>query len=129
MWLTSYCLSSTQEDWLADSSDSIVENTLRRDYLLIKLQELEDSKSGKDAEAALRAIDAAVSTDDTRFLKFLEQAGALPIIYKVLRRKEGKPSPLVAASLLCKFAKHQIGFRQTSYGNLVALSTKPRHLS
>lgn len=111
---------------MADGSDCIVENTLRRDYLLIKLQELEDSKSVKSAEAALRAIDAAVPMDDTRFLRFLEQAGALPIIYEVLKRKEGKPSPLVAASLLCKFAKHHIGFRRTSYGHIIASPTKPR---
>lgn len=91
--------------------------------MLIQLQELEDSETSKAAEAAIRAIDAAVSSDDTRFLRFLEQAGTLPIIYQVLKRKEDKPSALVAASLLCKFAKHYIGFRRTAYGHVFASAT------
>jgi hypothetical protein len=127
MWFTSYCLTNTQadEDWFAGSSECIVQNTLRRDYLLIQLQALEDSETSKAAEAAIRAIDAAVSSDDIRFLRFLEQAGTLPIIYEVLNRKEDKPSTLVAASLLCKFAKHHIGFRRTAYGHVVAPAMRP----
>jgi hypothetical protein len=127
MWFTSYCLSPAQKsdecDWSTDNSDCLVTNTLRRDYLLVQLQELQDSTTAEAAEAALRAIDEEVSTDEPKFLKFLQQAGTLPIIYEVLNRKEdGKPSPLVAASLLFKFAENEIGFVKTPQGQVIAKS-------
>jgi hypothetical protein len=125
MWQLSCCGSVVQEnDWSSDSNEEIIKNTLLRDYLLMKLQELEDSQTSKDAEEAIQAIDEAVSEDDSKLLRFLFQAGAQSSIYETLSRENGKPSPLVAASLLCKFARHNIGFRQTIYGPVV--DTTPR---
>lgn len=117
MWQVSCCGTLIHNDeWSSDSNEEIIKNTLRRDYLLLKLQELEDSKTSKDAEDAIQAIDQAVHEDETRFLLFLSQAGAQAIIYEALNREKNRPSPLVAASILCKFARHNIGFRQSMYG-------------
>lgn len=107
------------KEFSSESNEEIIKNTLRRDFLLLKLQELEDSQTSKEAEEAIQAIDEVVSEDDVRLLWFLYQARAQSIIYKALSRKNDRPSPLVAASLLCKFAKHNIGFRQTIYGPIV----------
>jgi hypothetical protein len=96
-------------DW-SSSSENIVEGTLRREHLLVKLQELEDSQSAQSAEAALKAMDEAVSEDDALYLKWMERAGTISIIQEVLKREQDqRPSALVAAPLLHKFAKHQIG--------------------
>jgi len=95
-------------DW-SSSSENIVQGTLRREHLLVKLQELEDSESSDDAESALRAMNEAVSEDDALYLKWMERAGTLSIIQEVLQRQQDqRPSPLVVAPLLHKFAKHQI---------------------
>mmetsp|Transcript_25445 Transcript_25445/g.71442 ORF Transcript_25445/g.71442 Transcript_25445/m.71442 type:complete len:139 (-) Transcript_25445:126-542(-) len=110
---TSWCNQEPEEeiiDW-SSSSENIVEGTLRREHLLVKLQELEDSQSSQGAEAALKAMDEAVSEDDALYLKWMERAGTLSIIQEVLKREQDqRPSALVAAPLLHKFAKHQIGF-------------------
>jgi hypothetical protein len=96
-------------DW-SSSSENIVEGTLRREHLLVKLQELQDSQSSQGAEAALKAMDEAVSEDDALYLKWMERAGTLSIIQEVLKREQDqRPSALVAAPLLHKFAKHQLG--------------------
>lgn len=97
-------------DW-SSSSENIVEGTLRREHLLVKLQELEDSQSSDSAESALRAMDEAVSEDDALYLKWMEKAGTLSIIQEVLKREQNqRPSPLVVAPLLHKFAHHEIGY-------------------
>lgn len=107
-----WCNSEPEEeiiDW-SSSSENIVEGTLRREHLLIKLQELEDSESSQTAESALQAMNEAVSEDDALYLKWMERAGTLSIIQEVLQREQDRrPSPLVAEPLLHKFAKHQIG--------------------
>jgi hypothetical protein len=96
----------TTIDWAGMSSDCIVEATLRRDYLLVKLQELVDS--------------------EITYLRFLQQAGTLKILHQVLNRDKEGPSPLVAAPLLYKFAKHDIGFQRTvpQTGRVVACERK-----
>lgn len=108
----SWCNSEPEEeiiDW-SSSSENIVEGTLRREHLLMKLQELEDSESSQTAESALQAMNEAVSEDDALYLKWMERAGTLSIIQEVLQREQDRrPSPLAAAPLLHKFAKHQIG--------------------
>lgn len=108
----SFCDEDPEEeliDW-ASSSENIVEGTLRREHLLVKLQELKDSDSSQSAEEALREMDEAVSEDDALYLKWMERAGTLSIIQEVLKREqERRPSPTVAAPLLHKFAKHDIG--------------------
>lgn len=120
MWQFSCCGNLISgEDWSSDGEEMIIENTLRRDFLLVKLQEIEDSTTSLGAENAITAIDGAVSADETKLLRFLAQAGTQSIIYEALNREKGRPSRLVAASLLCKFAKHSIGFRQTIYGPVV----------
>ena len=119
MWLSCCGTVVHRDEWSSDSNEEIIKNTLRRDYLLLKLQELEDSKTTKDAEDAIQAIDEAVHEDEARFLHFLSQAGAQSLIYEALNRQNNRPSPLVAASLLCKFARHNIGLRQTIYGPVI----------
>jgi hypothetical protein len=116
----------TTIDWAGMSSDCIVEATLRRDYLLVKLQELVDSKSAETAQAAIQAMDAAVAEDEITYLRFLQQAGTLKILHQVLNRDKEGPSPLVAAPLLYKFAKHDIGFQRTvpQTGRVVACERK-----
>jgi len=115
LFCKAWCNSEPEEeiiDW-SSSSENIVQGTLRREHLLMKLQELEDSQSSDTAESALKAMDEAVSEDDALYLKWMERAGTLSIIQEVLKREQDRrPSPLVAAPLLHKFAKHQIGCTQ-----------------
>ncbi len=112
LFCKTWCNSEPEEeiiDW-SSTSENIVEGTLRREHLLMKLQELEDSQSSDTAESALKAMDEAVSEDDALYLKWMERAGTLSIIQEVLKREQDRrPSPLVVAPLLHKFAKHQIG--------------------
>ena len=95
-------------DW-SGSSETIVEGTLKREHLLVKLQELEDSESSDSAEAALKAMDEAVSEDDDLVLRWMQKAGTPLVIEQVLTREQEdrRPSPVAAASLLDKFAKHK----------------------
>ena len=124
-----WCNSEPEEeiiDW-SSSSENIVEGTLRREHLLMKLQELEDSESSQTAESALLAMNEAVSEDDALYLKWMERAGTLSIIQEVLQREQDRrPSPLVAAPLLHKFAKHQIG--RPSQQRSTPATTGPSHL-
>lgn len=109
-----WCNSEPEEDIIdwESSSENIVEGTLRREHLLVKLQELEDSQSAQGAELALQAMNEEVSEDDALYLKWLAKAGTLAIIHEVLlREKERRPSQVVVAPLLHKFAKHDIGWR------------------
>jgi hypothetical protein len=108
-------------DW---TSEDLVESTLRREHLLFNLQELQDSTSAQSAEAALQAMDDAVTEDDDLYLKFLNQAGYLSIVQEVLAREQSRPSPLVAAPLLYKFAKHDIGYQRTESGQIVECERK-----
>lgn len=115
-------------DWNS-SSENIVQGTLRREHLLVKLQELEDSQSSDGADAALRAMDEAVSEDDALYLKWMERAGTLSIIQEVLQREqEQRPSPLVVAPLLHKFAKHQIGCTPRPPASITARSRLVKYL-
>jgi len=105
-----WCDPSQEEeiiDW-SGSSETIVEGTLRREHLLVKLQELEDSQSAHSAESALKALNAALSEDDALYLRWMQRAGTVSVIQKVLTREDQKcrPRPSVAAPLLTKFAKH-----------------------
>lgn len=96
-------------DW-SSSSENIVEGTLRREHLLVKLQELEDSESADGAESALKEIDEALSGDDELYLRWMQRAGTLSVIQEVLTRDQNRrPSASVAEPLLHKFAKHQLG--------------------
>jgi hypothetical protein len=114
-----WCDSCPEIDWSV-YGDDLVESTLRRDYLLVRLQELVDSKTAQEAESALRAMDEALDEDDAIYLHFLDQAGTLSILEEVLNREKNQPSPLVAAPLLYKFAKHEIGYKRTGSGRVVA---------
>ena len=119
-----YCEDCPEIDWSGTGQD-IVELTLRRDYLLIKLQDLVDSKSAEDAETALTALNEALDDNkDAVYLQFLNQAGGLAIIHKILNREKDRPSPLVAAPLLYKFAKHGIGYVRSDSGNVIACARK-----
>jgi hypothetical protein len=96
-------------DW-SSSSENIVEGTLRREHLLVKLQELEDSESADGAESALKEIDEALSGDDELYLRWMQRAGTLSVIQEVLTRDQNRrPSASAAEPLLHKFAKHQLG--------------------
>lgn len=106
-----WCDSCPEVDWEGYGED-LVQSTLRRDYLLLKLQDLVDSKSSQQAESALRAMNEAVKEDDTTYLRFLDQAGTLSIVQEVLNREKDRPSRLVAAPLLYKFAKNDIGYQR-----------------
>jgi hypothetical protein len=111
---TAWCSPEPKEeiiDW-SSSSENIVEGTLRREHLLMKLQELEDSESSDGAESALKEINAAISEDDRLYLRWMERAGTLSVIQEVLGRdQDRRPSTSVAAPLLHKFAKHQLGMQ------------------
>ena len=85
-------------------SNSIVEITLHRDYLLLKLQELVDSTCSEDAERAILAMDEASHADDRRLLRFLVRAGTVEILHDVLQRKQGRPSVDVASGLMTKLS-------------------------
>jgi hypothetical protein len=120
LFCSPWCDALPEIDWTV-YGDDIVESTLRRDYLLVKLQELVDSKTAQAAESAVRAMDEALDEDeDAIYLHFLDQAGTLSILEDVLNREKDQPSPLVAAPLLYKFAKHDIGYKRTGSGKVVA---------
>ncbi|KAG7349772.1 hypothetical protein IV203_012369 [Nitzschia inconspicua] len=88
-------------------SNAIVEITLQRDYLLLKLQELVDSKTSRDAELAIRAMDEASSADDVRLMRFLVRAGVISILEDVLERKDGRPSSTIVHPLLKKLTQYE----------------------
>jgi hypothetical protein len=90
-------------------SNAIVEITLQRDYLLLKLQEVVDSTNAEDAERAIRAMDEASSPDDERLMRFLVRAGTVSILEDVLQRspKEQRPSTAVASSFLTKLSAYE----------------------
>jgi hypothetical protein len=87
-------------------SNAIVEITLHRDYLLLKLQDLVDSNTAEDVEQAIQSMDEAANADDQRLLRFLVRAGTLEILHDVLERdlKDGRPSSVVASGLLTKLS-------------------------
>ncbi len=111
-----YCCTEDEldVDGLCYDSNSIVEITLQRDYLLLKLQELVDSKTSQQAERAIRAMDEGCVADDDNLLRFLVRAGTIPILHDVLARdgKEARPSPVVAASLLRKLSNHEASLKK-----------------
>lgn len=99
-------------DW-SSSSENIVEGTLKREHLLVKLQELEDSESSDSAECALKAIDSVLAEDDEVYLRWMQRAGTISIIQSALERDQARrPSSSVAAPLLHKLAKYQLSISQ-----------------
>lgn len=111
-----YCCTEDEldVDGLCYESNSIVEITLQRDYLLLRLQELVDSKTSQQADRAIRAMDETCLAGDDNLLRFLVRAGTIPILHDVLARdgKEARPSPVVAASLLRKLSNHEASIKQ-----------------
>jgi hypothetical protein len=103
-------LENSEED---DCDFCIIEHTLRKDYLFIKLQELSDSTTSEQAEQALHDLESALRIKDTSIMRDLALAGCLGIIHHKLESpsKEERPSPLSAAPLLYKFARHGVGFK------------------
>jgi hypothetical protein len=95
-------------------SNAIVEITLQRDYLLLKLQDLVDSTNTDDAEQAIRAMHEACSPDDKRLMRFLVRAGIISILEDVLQRKDGRPSSAVAAPLLTNLKNQEAELREAS---------------
>jgi hypothetical protein len=106
--------------------NSIVEITLQRDYLLLRLQELVDSETSHEAERAIRAMDEAcggsrsgTSNDDRAagLLRFMVRAGTIPILHDVLARegKESRPSPVVAAPLLTRLSIHEASMKKEKH--------------
>jgi hypothetical protein len=64
-------------DFCGMPSDQIVEIAIRRDFLLLRLQELVDAETREEAEAAVVAMEKEASRD---LLKFLVRAGTVEII-------------------------------------------------
>jgi hypothetical protein len=99
-------------------SNTIVEITLQRDFLLFKLQELVDSTNTEDADKAIRAMDEATgsSADDQRLMRFLLRAGALSILDDVLQRdsKAGRPSLMAAQPLMAKLTQFEASAREAT---------------
>ena len=91
------------------------------------LQDLVDARTTDSAEIALTKLNDSISEEEVTYLKFLDRAGALLVIQEVLTREDNsRPSPKVVAPLLYKFAKHNIGFRRTENGQLVACEEKQK---
>lgn len=86
---------------LCYNGNAIVEITLQRDYLLLRLQDLVDSKTSQDAESAVRAI-----YDECRgrmnLQRFMVRAGTISILQDVLYRpsKQARPSNDVVDPLI-----------------------------
>jgi hypothetical protein len=115
----------------SSSSSMLLQETLRRDFILVKLQQLVDSKTSCDAECILKEMQEAVAelipipsfsspqpqheenVPLMNLLWDLQAVGAIAMIQAVLNRNDGvgRPSPLAAAPLLYEFARHgMIGF-------------------
>lgn len=103
-----YFFNEEELDYDLCDSNAIVEITLHRDYLLLKLQELVDSTKPADAERAIRAMDEASSADDKRLMRFLVRAGVIAILEDVLQRKDGqRPSYDTTRPLLSKLKDYE----------------------
>jgi hypothetical protein len=102
--------------------ESILDKTLRKDFLFFKLDELAETKTKEEAESVLIELNGGLpeGLDNADILRDLEvRAGATSIIHEVLNRDDedddhGCPSPLVAAPLLYKFASLDLGFRRVT---------------
>ena len=82
------------EDYL-DYCDSnkIVELTVRRELLLVELQELVDARTPQQAAAAIAAMDRESGNDD-QLLRFLLRAGTLRILRnRLLKEDEDEGGP------------------------------------
>lgn len=103
-----YFWNEEELDYDLCDGNAIVEITLHRDYLLLKLQELVDSTNPADAERAIRAMNEASSADDKRLMRFLVRAGVIAILEDVLQRKDGqRPSYDATWPLLSKLKDYE----------------------
>jgi hypothetical protein len=114
----------------SSSSSMNLQETLRRDFILVKLQQLVDSKTSSDAECILKEMQEAVAelipipsssspqpheenVPLMNLLLDLQAVGTIAMIHAVLNRNDGvgRPSPMAAAPFLYEFARHgMIGF-------------------
>jgi hypothetical protein len=112
-----FCSWNDEEvDYDLCDSNAIVEITLQRDFLLLKLQELVDSTNTEDADKAIRSMDEASSADDQRLMRFLLRAGTRAILEDVLQRdaKAGRPSVMAAQPLMTKLTQFEEAAREST---------------
>ena len=86
------------------------------------LQQRGPKKRDVEAEAALRELNDSVSEEEVTYLKFLDRAGTLKCVREVLTRDypdKLRASPKAALPLLCKFARHNIGYQRNDAGYLI----------
>lgn len=88
-------------DGICYNGNAIVEITLQRDYLLLRLQDLVDSQTSIKAETAIQAMDDACQSKPN-LQHFLVRAGTISILHDVVQRplKEMRPSMHVVVPLL-----------------------------
>lgn len=72
------------------NSNKIVELTIRRDFLLLKLQELVDAETSQQALSAVAAMNREAGSDD-HLLKFLVRAGTFEILRARLLLNDSPP--------------------------------------
>jgi hypothetical protein len=108
--------SDDELDYDLCDSNAIVEITLQRDFLLLKLQELVDSTNMEDADKAIRAMEEASSADDQPLMRFLLRAGTRSILEDVLQRdaKAGRPSVTAAQPLMTKLTQFEATIRKST---------------
>ena len=68
-----------QIDFCGMPSDQIVEIAVRREFLLLKLQELVDAETPEDAKDAVSGMEKEAKNDE-KLLRFLVRAGTVEII-------------------------------------------------
>lgn len=105
-----YCCTEDEldGDGLCFDSNSIVEITLQRDYLLLKLQELVDCKTPSQANKAVGCMEDACRDDDSLF-RFLIRAGTIPILQDVVTRVDDKAGwPASSLSLSSSSSTSQV---------------------
>ena len=103
--------------------EQLIKRTLQKDFLFVKLQMLVDSKSNVEAEEIIKELDDAlnerISDNDMEqeelyieLLLDLASVGTITILNDVLNRDDPytRPSPLVVAPLIYRFAQYSIGY-------------------
>ena len=93
-WICQSCSDGDGDDELdvCCNGNAIVEITLQRDYLLLRLQDLVDSETLQDANVAIQAIyDECQSQPNLQ--RFMVRAGTVPIIHDVIRQHLKQQQP------------------------------------
>lgn len=109
-WMCQYCQDGGDDELdVCYDGNAIVQITLQRDYLLLRLQDLVDSKTSNDANQAVQAIFNECH-GKVKLQRFMVRAGTISILHDVLQRpsKQARPSTDMANRLIAQLQSSTI---------------------